>query len=146
MSLDATRENIFQNDMIQHMQANGWVLGAAKYYDRENALYSADVLSFVQNTQAEEWKKFCQNYPIDSERHFIDALVVQLKKADINATDQASRSYGTLGVLRHGLKIRNARFKLCQFKNVITSLSWLNPNSFLSRWLSSLILSREEGR
>jgi len=27
MSLDATRENNFQNDMIQHMQANGWVLG-----------------------------------------------------------------------------------------------------------------------
>ena len=33
MSLDATRENIFQNDMIQHMQINGWVLGAAKNYD-----------------------------------------------------------------------------------------------------------------
>ena len=116
MSLDATRENNFQNDMIQHMQANGWVLGTAKHYDRENALYSADVLSFVQTTQPEEWNKFCENYPIDSEQKFIDALVVQLKKADINATDQASRSYGTLGVLRHGLKIRNARFKLCQFK------------------------------
>ena len=61
MSLDATRENNFQNDMIQHMQANGWVLGAAKNYDRENALYSTDVLSFVQTTQPEEWKKFCQN-------------------------------------------------------------------------------------
>ena len=116
MSLDATRENNFQNDMIQHMQANGWVLGTAKHYDRENALYNADVLSFVQTTQPEEWNKFCQNYPVDSEQKFIDALVVQLKKADINATDQASRSYGTLGVLRHGLKIRNARFKLCQFK------------------------------
>lgn len=116
MSLDATRENIFQNDMIKHMQANGWVLGAAKHYDRENALYSTDVLNFVQTTQPEEWNKFCQNYPVDSEQKFIDALVVQLKKADINATDQASRSYGTLGVLRHGLKIRNARFKLCQFK------------------------------
>ena len=98
MSLDATRENNFQNDMIQHMQANGWVLGTAKHYDRENALYSTDVLSFVQTTQPEEWNKFCQNYPVDSEQKFIDALVVQLKKADINATDQASRSYGTLGV------------------------------------------------
>jgi len=57
-----------------------------------------------------------KNYPVDSEQKFIDALVVQLKKADINATDQASRSYGTLGVLRHGFKIKNARFKLCQFK------------------------------
>ncbi|RYZ94007.1 MAG: type I restriction endonuclease subunit R, partial [Moraxellaceae bacterium] len=89
---------------------------AGKGYDRENALYRADVLQFVKTTQMEEWNKFCQNYPIDSDTKFIELLVVQLKKADINATDQASRSYGTLGVLRHGLKIRNARFKLCQFK------------------------------
>ena len=116
MSLDATRENNFQNDMIQHMQANGWVLGTAKHYDRENALYNADVLSFVQTTQPEEWKKFCQNYPVDSERHFVDALVVQLKKADINATDVESRSYGTLGVLRHGIRTRGVRFSFCQFK------------------------------
>lgn len=116
MSLDATRENIFQNDIIAHMQNNGWVLGTGKNYDRENALYPTDILHFIQQTQPEEWEKFCKNYPIDSEQKFIEALVVQLKKADINATDQASRSYGTLGVLRHGFKIKNARFKLCQFK------------------------------
>ncbi len=27
-----------------------------------------------------------------------------------------SRTYGTLGVLRHGIKSHNARFSLCQFK------------------------------
>ncbi|KZN56339.1 type III restriction enzyme, res subunit [Pseudoalteromonas luteoviolacea CPMOR-2] len=113
---DATQERIFQDDIITQMVANGWVQGQPEHYNRESALYEQDVLAFVIETQPKEWQKFCKVYPIDSERHFIDALVAQLKKADINATDQASRTYGTLGVLRHGLKIRNARFSLCQFK------------------------------
>ena len=116
MSFDVTRESNFQRDIIQQMLAQGWQLGSGVGYDRENALYTADLLRFIQSSQADEWKKFCQTYPNDSERHFIEALVVQLAKASINATDSASRSYGTLGVLRHGLTIRNARFKLCQFK------------------------------
>ncbi|GEK11552.1 type I restriction-modification system, restriction (R) subunit [Pseudoalteromonas peptidolytica] len=116
MMNDATQEKIFQNDIITQMVANGWVQGQPEHYNRESALYEQDVLAFVKETQPKEWQKFCKVYPIDSERHFIDALVIQLKKADVNATDKASRTYGTLGVLRHGLKIRNARFSLCQFK------------------------------
>ncbi|TXD96529.1 type I restriction endonuclease subunit R [Psychrobacter frigidicola] len=109
-------ETVFQADIINQMQAHGWQLGHASGYQRETALYEQDALNFVQKTQPDEWDKFCRVFPIDSERHFIDALVKQLNKADINATDRASRTYGTLGVLRHGLKIRNARFSLCQFK------------------------------
>ncbi|MEJ6122969.1 DEAD/DEAH box helicase family protein [Vibrio sp. 2-Bac 85] len=113
---DATQERIFQDDMIKQMVANGWVEGKPDGYNRESALYEQDVLHFIKETQPKEWQKLCKLFPIDPESHFLDALVVQLKKADINATDQLSRSYGTLGVLRHGLKIRNARFSLCQFK------------------------------
>ncbi|CAA0327593.1 Type I restriction enzyme, R subunit [Alteromonas alvinellae] len=116
MSMDATQEQIFQDDIISQMLVNGWQLGQPENYNREAALYEQDVLTFVKETQPKEWEKFCEVFPIDSDRHFLDALVTQLKKADINATDQASRTYGTLGVLRHGLKIRNARFSLCQFK------------------------------
>jgi len=116
MSTDATQERIFQDDIISQMLVNGWQLGQPENYNRESALYEEDVLAFVKETQPKEWEKFCKVFPIDSERHFLDTLVSQLKKADINATDQASRTYGTLGVLRHGLKIRNARFSLCQFK------------------------------
>lgn len=109
-------ESVFQADIVSQMQVHGWQLGLASGYQRETALYEQDALDFVQSTQPDEWDKFCRVFPIDSERHFIDALVKQLNKADINATDRASRTYGTLGVLRHGLKIRNARFSLCQFK------------------------------
>ncbi|EGR2360402.1 type I restriction endonuclease subunit R [Vibrio parahaemolyticus] len=113
---DTTQERVFQDDIISQMVANGWVQGTGEGYNRESALYEADVLTFIKDTQPKEWEKFCKVFPTDSERHFIDALVTQLKKADENATDRASRTFGTLGVLRHGLKIRNARFELCQFK------------------------------
>lgn len=113
---DITYESVFQADIIDQMQAHGWQLGHASGYRAETALYEQDVLDFVQSTQPQEWEKFCRTHPIDSERHFIAALVKQLNKADENATDKASRTYGTLGVLRHDLKIRNARFSLCQFK------------------------------
>jgi len=113
---DTTYESVFQADIVTQMQAHGWQLGSPSGYQAETALYEQDVLDFVQMTQPQEWEKFCRTFPIDSERHFISALVKQLNKADENATDRASRTYGTLGVLRHGLKIRNARFSLCQFK------------------------------
>ncbi|WP_201556011.1 type I restriction endonuclease subunit R [Psychrobacter immobilis] len=113
---DTTYESVFQADIVNQMQAQGWQLGHASGYQAETALYEQDVLDFVQTTQPKEWEKFCRTFPIDSEHHFIAALVKQLNKADEHATDRASRTYGTLGVLRHGLKIRNARFILCQFK------------------------------
>ena len=116
MSKDTTQERIFQDEIIAQMVANGWKRGKPDRYDRERALYCEDALHFVQTTQSKEWEKFAKVYPNDTERHFLDALVAQLKKADSNATDAVSRTYGTLGVLRHGLKIRNARFSLCQFK------------------------------
>ena len=116
MSQSATYESVFQADIISQMQAQGWQLGSPSGYTAETALYEQDVLDFVQTTQPQEWQKFCRTFPIDSERYFITALVKQLNKADEHATDRASRTYGTLGVLRHGLKIRNARFDLCQFK------------------------------
>lgn len=113
---DITRELTFQNDIIKEMVANGWVQGTATGYHRETALYERDALDYVQRTQADEWEKFCRLFPQDPEVQFIKQLVKQLGKASEQATDRASRTYGTLGVLRHGLKIRNTRFSLCQFK------------------------------
>ncbi|AUX86945.1 restriction endonuclease subunit R [Acinetobacter sp. ACNIH2] len=116
MRSDVTLETIFQQDIITQMQSHGWQVGSPQGYNREKALYEQDVLSFVQTTQAKEWQKFQNIFPNDTERHFLETVVAQLKKADINATDIESRSYGTLGVLRHGLKTRGTRFSFCQFK------------------------------
>lgn len=111
-----TQESAFQTDIIEQMVAVGWFTGKSANYNRDTALYTDDVLGYVKESQPKEWEKFCKIYPVDSDKHFINHLLDQLKKADANATDKASRTWGTLGVLRHGLKIRNARFTLCQFK------------------------------
>lgn len=87
------------------MQVHGWQVGHASDYQAENALYEQDILDFVQTTQPKEWEDFWRAFPIDSESHFIAALVKQLTKANEYAADRASRTYGTLGVLRHGLKV-----------------------------------------
>lgn len=111
-----TKETPFQNDIIAQMQQHGWLVGTGTGYNREKALYTQDILDFVQKTQDKEWQKFKSIFPNDTERHFLDTVEAQLKKAKPEATDVESRSYGTLGVLRHGIRTRNCRFSFCQFK------------------------------
>lgn len=113
---DLSAERQFQNDIIDQLLANGWQLGDAAQYHRELALYAPDLLGFVQDTQPKEWQKFCTNYPKEPEQKFLEIVARQLNRADPNATHKESRTYGSLGVLRHELRDRNTRFSLCQFK------------------------------
>ncbi|WP_375699069.1 type I restriction endonuclease subunit R [Pseudophaeobacter sp. TrK17] len=116
ISHGVTREAIFQNEMIAQMRASGWQLGSPAGYNRELAIYTEDLIGFVKDTQDAEWQKHCKNYPSDPEGKLLARVAAQLDKADPNATGAQLRTFGTLGVLRHGVKDRNAKFKLCQFK------------------------------
>ena len=109
-------ELAFQNDMINQLVANGWLLGKPEGYNRELALYEEDVLGFVKDSQDEQWQKFCALYPNGPEQKFLERVATQLNKADPNAANKEMRTFGTLGVLRHELRDRGTRFKLCQFK------------------------------
>ena len=109
-------EFIFQNDIVNHLVANGWLLGKSENYNRELALYPEDLLGFVQETQHEQWQKFCTLYPNNPEQKFLERVATQLNKADPNAANKEMRTFGTLGVLRHQLRDRGTRFSLCQFK------------------------------
>jgi type I restriction enzyme R subunit len=111
-----SQESVFQNDIINQMIVNGWQLGTPDGYNRELALYEEDVLGFVKETQNEQWQKYCKLYPQNPEKHFLERVASQLNKADPNAANSELRTFGTLGVLRHELRDRGTRFKLCQFK------------------------------
>jgi len=113
---DKTTEYTFQNDMIQQMLGNGWKLGNPNKYNRELALYPEDVLGFIKDTQDEQWQKYCGLYPNNPEQKFLERVASQLNKADPNAANKTLRTFGTLGVLRHELRDRGTRFRLCQFK------------------------------
>lgn len=115
MTASAT-EASFQENIISEMVACGWVRGDAKNYHRESALYREDCLTFVKQSQAKMWEKFCGLYPTHPEAKFLERLEAQLAKVDPQASDKHLRQYGTLGVLRHGLRDKSCHFKLCQFK------------------------------
>jgi len=102
--------------MISQLLANGWLLGKSEHYNRELALYSDDLLGFVQDTQHEQWQKFCALYPNNPEQKFLERVANQLNKADPNAANKEMRTFGTLGVLRHDIRDRGTRFSVCQFK------------------------------
>ncbi|WP_029653499.1 type I restriction endonuclease subunit R [Marinobacter daepoensis] len=110
------QEAVFQNEVIKQLLANGWLLGKPAGYNRELALYEEDLLGFVKETQPEQWQKYCKLYPNDPEKAFLERVANQLSKADPNAANKELRTFGTLGVLRHELKDRGTRFRLCQFK------------------------------
>ncbi len=110
------QESVFQNEVIEQLLANGWRLGEPSGYNRELALYEEDLLGFVKETQPEQWQKYCKLYPNDPEKAFLERVANQLSKADPNAANKELRTFGTLGVLRHELKDRGTRFRLCQFK------------------------------
>ncbi|WP_260295288.1 type I restriction endonuclease subunit R [Sedimenticola hydrogenitrophicus] len=109
-------ELTFQNDIIQQLLANGWLLGRPEGYNRELALYEEDLLGFVQETQDAQWQQFCKLYPNNPEQKFLERVASQLNKADPNAPNKELRTFGTLGVLRHELRDRGTRFSLCQFR------------------------------
>ncbi|WP_392551312.1 type I restriction endonuclease [Orbus wheelerorum] len=141
--MDKAKESTFQQDIINQMLAHGWQLGSPKNYNRERALYEADLVTFVKNTQPKEWQKFCERYPQNNEQQFCEAVVKQLQKADINATNDASRKFGTLGVLRHGIKTTPAHFFLCQFKpeNTLNSTVLANYQHNILRIVPELVYS-----
>ena len=113
---DVAKESVFQQDIIDQLVSNGWLLGKPENYNRKLALYEDDLLGFIKETQSSQWQKFCKIYPNNPEQKFLERVATQLNKADPNAANKEMRTFGTLGVLRHELRDRGTRFSLCQFK------------------------------
>lgn len=101
-------EKVFEDELCEHLAAHGWSvrthLKTAANYNRELALFPDDLLAFVQETQPNEWAKFKKWHNGQSETIFVNRVAEQLDK------------HGTLHLLRHGFKDRDAKFFLCQFR------------------------------
>ena len=125
---DPAAERAFQDEIIAHLTAHGWLLGESANYDRERALYPEDVVGYFKDTQSEAWKRICSNHPQDPEAAVLRKVTEQLEKVDPNASTGEMRKYGSLGVLRHVFKDRGVPIKLCQFKPD----HGLNPDTLLA--------------
>lgn len=105
-----TVENRFQNDIIKAMHKNGWMVGSSDHYDRELAVYPADMLAFIQNSQPEQYDHFAKHYPPTqtNPNATAEALLKSVRREIVKK--------GTLDILRKGIKDRGAKFALCFFQ------------------------------
>ena len=101
-------ERKFEDEVCDYLSCNGWLYkeGDAENYDRELALYSPDLIAWVQEAFPKTWT-------VLEGEHGSDAKVVLLKRV----RDQLNK-VGTLDVLRHGVGVRDLPndLKLAQFK------------------------------
>jgi len=106
--LSLHKEISFETEICDTLAARGWLYaeGDAKQYDRARALFPADVITWVQETQPRAWEALSKNHGASAEAVLLDRLRKSLDDR------------GTLDVLRHGVELLGLRqpLSLCQFK------------------------------
>src|SRR3990167_1412673 len=107
------KEVSFENEICEYLAANGWLhaAGDAQAYDRARALFPADLLDWVRNTQAKAWEALSKNHGAAAEAVLLDRLRKSLDER------------GTLDVLRHGIELLGLRqpLQLAQFNPALTA-------------------------
>lgn len=102
------REIAFEAGICEALAARGWLYaeGDAEGYDRARALFPADVLAWVQDTQPKAWEALTKSHGTAAPTVLLDRLRHQM--------DQR----GTLDVLRHGIEVVGLRqpVSLAQFR------------------------------
>ncbi|MCQ2035913.1 type I restriction endonuclease subunit R [Stutzerimonas kunmingensis] len=99
-----SKEAQFQQDIIDALAAQGWLVGTASGYDRRTALYTEDVLGYFKEAWPERWDKFAKANPNNPDDVLVQKLVRELEQS------------GTLDVLRHGFKLPAVKVELCSFQ------------------------------
>ena len=68
------RERAFEDEVVEHLAAHGWLLGTSAGYDRELALYPEDVLGWLEETQPNELAKLRRVHSADGEQVILRRL------------------------------------------------------------------------
>ncbi len=110
------QEHHFEAEICAHLAANGWLYaeGDATAYDRPRALFPADLIAWVRQTQPKAWEALAKNHGASAEATLLDRVRKQLDDR------------GTLDVLRHGVDLIGLRqpLALAQFKPAMA----MNPD------------------
>ncbi|NMY90429.1 type I restriction endonuclease subunit R [Pseudomonas oryzihabitans] len=99
-----SKEAQFQQDIIDALAAQGWLVGTVSSYNRRTALYTEDVLGYFKDAWPERWHKFAKANPNSPDDVLVQKLVRELEQS------------GTLDVLRHGFKLPAVKVELCSFQ------------------------------
>ena len=106
----------FENDICEHLAANGWLYAEkdAADYDRQLALFPADIVAWVQQTDPDSWETLVKNHGTAAEATLLKRLRDVLNQS------------GTLHVLRNGFDVLGLRrpLRMAQFKPALA----MNPD------------------
>lgn len=110
------KEVSFETEICDYLEKHGWLYegGDAAKYERDKALFSPDVLAWVQATQPAAWQVLVKNHGTLAGETLLKRLRDQLDRR------------GTLDVLRHGIEMLGLKqpLKLAEFKPALA----INPD------------------
>lgn len=109
------KEIEFENDICAHLAAHGWLYDSsdAANYDRARALFPADLLTWVRETQPTAWEQITKSHGSAATNVLLDRVRKQLDDR------------GTLDVLRFGVEMLGLKqpLGLAQFRPALA----MNP-------------------
>ena len=110
------KESSFEVEICEHLGASGWLYADGDHagYDRARALFPADLVAWVKETQPKAWEVLTKNHGSQA----TETLIARVR-------DQIDRR-GTLDVLRHGIELLGlkAALSVAQFKPALA----INPD------------------
>jgi type I restriction enzyme, R subunit len=117
------KEINFEEEICENLAGNGWLYSPNNAgYDRALALFTEDVVAWVQGTQPEAWDAIVKNHGSSAGQTLLTRLRDSLNQR------------GTLDVLRHGIEMLGLKGKLplAQFKPALG----INPD-ILARYAAN---------
>ncbi|WP_114201974.1 type I restriction endonuclease subunit R [Janibacter anophelis] len=102
-------EVVFEDEICAHLEAHGWLYANNDQgYDRERALFPADLFAWLEETQPAPFAKALK--AAGSEAKFLDVLATALDKP-------LEHGGGMLNILRNGVQfVGGGRLKMAQFR------------------------------
>lgn len=105
-------EVVFETEICEYLEAHGWLYSAndrdGGEYDRERALFPADLFAWLEATQRTAYEKALK--AAGSQAKFLDVLTAALDRP-------LEHGGGTLNILRNGVQyIGGGRLKMAQFR------------------------------
>ncbi|MCY4390664.1 MAG: type I restriction endonuclease [Chloroflexi bacterium] len=122
-----TNEAAFESTVESMLLGGGWRQGDRSEWDVDTAIFPADALAFIRDTQSELWADMVALHGANLDSAITQTLV---KELDLK---------GSLHVLRHGFRFSGKTFRLAYFKPA----SGLNPDALARFERNDLTVTRQ---
>jgi type I restriction enzyme R subunit len=102
-----TNERAFEESIEKSLISNGgYIKRSAEVYNKELAIDTSTLFTFLKSTQKSEWDKLADVHGKDVEAKFINRLTQELENR------------GMLDCLWNGITDNSKKFKLANFKSI----------------------------